>query len=278
MSEPGKASDTTAPTRRVWPFVAVAIAATATATAAVVFVASHSGGSEPKATSGERVVDLTATSYDQAEWGKYFPYQYERYQLTAQITPTQREPEWQPVSEAERTTTLARDPSITMTFPDTRESVTPSRLVEAPELKTLWAGYAFAKDYRHARGHEWMLTDQQQTLRVLALADGPSPQPGACLNCHSSLPRIVDALGDGTSQGTGLNAAGWAAMTNMPYTDLAAEHGGAMTAISCIDCHDPETRALRITRPALIEGMKALKASEGIENYDVNSDASHQEM
>jgi nitrite reductase (cytochrome c-552) len=48
--------------------------------------------------------------------------------------------------------------------------------------------------------------------------------------------------------------------------------------VTCIDCHDPKTMALRITRPAFIEGMTALKASQGILDYDVNRDATRQEM
>jgi nitrite reductase (cytochrome c-552) len=36
--------------------------------------------------------------------------------------------------------------------------------------------------------------------------------------------------------------------------------------------------ALRVTRPAFIEGMRALKASEGIKNYDVNKQATAEEM
>ena len=35
---------------------------------------------------------------------------------------------------------------------------------------------------------------------------------------------------------------------------------------------------LRITRPAFIEGIRALKASQGVQNYDVNTMATRQEM
>jgi len=48
--------------------------------------------------------------------------------------------------------------------------------------------------------------------------------------------------------------------------------------VSCIDCHDPSTMQLRITRPAFIEGIRAYKASQGVANYDVNRDATRQEM
>jgi nitrite reductase (cytochrome c-552) len=61
----------------------------------------------------------------------------------------------------------------------------------------------------------------------------------------------------------------------MKYMDARklAEH-----PVACIDCHDPQTMALRVTRPAFIEGMKALKASQGVRDYDVNKMATRQEM
>jgi nitrite reductase (cytochrome c-552) len=34
--------------------------------------------------------------------------------------------------------------------------------------------------------------------------------------------------------------------------------------VACIDCHDPDTMQLRITRPGFIEGMRALKAAQGV--------------
>jgi nitrite reductase (cytochrome c-552) len=48
--------------------------------------------------------------------------------------------------------------------------------------------------------------------------------------------------------------------------------------ISCIDCHDPDTLQLRVTRPGFMEGIQALKAHQGVADYDVNRDATRQEM
>jgi nitrite reductase (cytochrome c-552) len=109
-----------------------------------------------------------------------------------------------------------------------------------------------------------MLIDQRYTKRVLE-----RPQPGACLNCHASLPEVTTKLGNGDQ------AAGWAAMNKMPYNEATKL---ATHPVSCIDCHEPKTMALRITRPAFIEGIKQLKASQGIQNYDVNKQATVQEM
>jgi nitrite reductase (cytochrome c-552) len=68
---------------------------------------------------------------------------------------------------------------------------------------------------------------------------------------------------------------GFERLNQMPYQE-AAEH--VEHPVSCIDCHEPETMELRITRPAFIIGMRELKASQGIEDYDVNEDASRLEM
>ncbi|MCL2089966.1 MAG: ammonia-forming cytochrome c nitrite reductase subunit c552 [Micrococcales bacterium] len=298
MSETDKAPDPTVPKRRIWPFVAVAAVA-AVVTAGLAFLIGSISDNKSNAYVGtyDRVVALDGSSYAASEWGKNFPVQYDAFRATAQLTSDAHVPAWQPISEEERTTLPAVAPDAPapdpVTYDDARSTlpgkygdttpansnlsslVTPSKLVEDPRLKTLWNGYAFAKDYRHLRGHEYGLIDQQQTLRVLALADGPAPQPGACSNCHASLPPIVDQLA-GTSDGTGLNEAGWAAMNVMPYTELAntieSDH---LTAVSCIDCHDPETMKLRITRPALVQAMKDLK---GDQSYDVNKDATNQEL
>src|SRR5204862_24781 len=48
--------------------------------------------------------------------------------------------------------------------------------------------------------------------------------------------------------------------------------------VACIDCHDPSTMQLRVTRPGFIEGIRAFKASQGIKDYDVNKQATRQEM
>jgi nitrite reductase (cytochrome c-552) len=48
--------------------------------------------------------------------------------------------------------------------------------------------------------------------------------------------------------------------------------------VSCVDCHDPASMQLRVTRPAFLEGMRALRAAQGVPDYDVNRDSTRQEM
>lgn len=193
-----------------------------------------------------QVVAIDEKTYDPAVWGQNYPLQYEGFKATGD-TPAE--------DLVDHDSLVPNDP---------RDKVTHSKLEIYPRLVTMWQGYAFAVDYREPQGHEHMLTDQMYTRRVAEFK-----QPGACLNCHASLPEIVDTLGNGDQ------AAGWAEMNKLPYNEAVQHAGGP---IGCIDCHDPETMQLRVTRPAFIEGIKEFKASQGISDYDVNRDATTQEM
>jgi nitrite reductase (cytochrome c-552) len=127
----------------------------------------------------------------------------------------------------------------------------------------MWAGYAFSIDYREKRGHAYMLEDQTFTQRH------QKPQPGTCLNCHASMYVTYKRLGDGDI------FKGFEKVNTMPYAEARKE---ASHPVACIDCHDPETMQLRISRPSFMEGVRAWKASEGIADYDVNTMATRQEM
>ncbi|WP_303324418.1 ammonia-forming cytochrome c nitrite reductase subunit c552 [Actinomyces radicidentis] len=193
------------------------------------------------------VVEMDDTTYDPAVWGQNFPLQYDSYKRTIEDTDGDF---------------VKVDP----TADDPREYHTKSRIDAEPRAQHMWRGYAFAVDYTEPRGHEWALTDQMNTERT---DPEKFKQPGTCLNCHGSMPEVWDELGDGDRQ------AGFDAMNAMSYQDAVQHVKGT---IACIDCHDPKTMELTITRPAFIEGIKAAKADEGIQNYDVNRDATPQEM
>ncbi len=197
-----------------------------------------------------RVVDLTDSTEDPATWGKDFPLEYDLYLKTVDQQRT-----LYGGNEA-----LPRTP----TEADPRTTVSKSNLEKDPRLKLMWAGYAFCKDYRERRGHAYMLDDQTFTERQKVVK-----QPGTCLNCHASMYVAYRKLGDGDI------TKGFEAINKMPYFDARklVKH-----PVSCIDCHDPKTMQLRITRPPFIEGIKAYKASQGVENYDVNTQATTQEM
>ncbi|QQM67578.1 ammonia-forming cytochrome c nitrite reductase subunit c552 [Actinomyces weissii] len=193
-----------------------------------------------------QVVELSDRSYDPAEWGKNFPKHYEAFKRTAEDTD----------GDFVKVSPTAEDP---------REYHTLSRIDMEPRAQKMWRGYAFAVDYTEPRGHEWAFEDQKHTKRTKE----PFKQPGTCLNCHASMPEVYDKLGNGDRQ------AGFEAMNRLSYQEAATHATGS---IACIDCHDPKTMELTITRPAFKEGIKKVKALEGISDYDVNRDATNQEM
>ncbi len=197
-----------------------------------------------------RVVELTDETEDPAVWGKNFPLQYDDYKRTVDQVRTRYGG-----SEA-----LPRTP----TNSDPRSVVAQSRLEEDPRLKVMWAGYAFAKDFREERGHAFMLEDQTYTERQVV-----TQQPGTCMHCHASVYLPYKKLGGGDL------IKGFEIMNQMPYVEARklVSH-----PVACIDCHDPQSMQLRVTRPGFIEGMRAFKASQGAENYDVNAMATRQEM
>ncbi len=197
-----------------------------------------------------RVVELTDDTEDPAIWGKNFPQQYDAYRRTVDQVRTRYGG-----SEA-----VPRTPSQV----DPRSVVAQSRLDEDPRLRTLWAGYAFSKDFREERGHAYMLDDQTFTERQQVVQ-----QPGTCMNCHASVYVPFKKLGQGDI------VKGFEAMNQMPYFEARKLMNHP---VGCIDCHDSQTMALRVTRPAFMEGMRALKASQGVPDYDVNKMATRQEM
>jgi len=197
-----------------------------------------------------RVVEINENTEDPAVWGKNFPAEYDGYKRTVDMVRTRYGG-----SEAEERTPTAADP---------RSIVARSKLEQDPRLKTMWAGYAFAVDFREERGHAYMLDDQTFTERQLVTS-----QPGTCLHCHASIVVPYRKLGDGDL------TRGFDRMNAMSYADARKL---VTHPIACIDCHNPQTMELRVTRPGFMEGIRALKASQGIQNYDVNKDATRQEM
>jgi nitrite reductase (cytochrome c-552) len=197
-----------------------------------------------------RVVELDDETVDPAVWGRNFPLQYDGYKRTVDQVRTRYGG-----SEAVPRTPTEADP---------RSIVAQSRLDEDPRLRTMWAGYAFATDFREERGHAYMLDDQTFTDRQ-AFAQ----QPGACLHCHASVYSPYKTLGSGDL------VKGFELMNQMKYQEARTR---VTHPVACIDCHDSRTMQLRVTRPAFMEGIRRVKTVEGRADYDVNRDATRQEM
>jgi nitrite reductase (cytochrome c-552) len=102
-------------------------------------------------------------------------------------------------------------------------------------------------------------------------------QPGACLQCHASNLALYRFAGQGDV------TRGFERVSGMPYQEartMTDDKGQALVQhpVGCADCHDPQTMALRVTRPAFIAGIKALKAGQGVPDFDPNRAATRQEM
>jgi len=216
-----------------------------------------------------RIVDIDETTVDPVQWGKNFPRQYDTYRRTVDIERTR-------YGGSEAIQKLDADPM----------------------LRTLFAGYAFSIDYREERGHAYMLSDQRETERVTK-----KKQPGACLQCHASNTVAyrtagIEAGAPGTladpftsESGQAQLFAGFEKVCALPYEDATklVSH-----PVACLDCHDPQTMDLRVTRPGFLTGIAALAESDSgvphlpsIERwrrekkggkYDPNTMASRQEM
>jgi len=116
-----------------------------------------------------------------------------------------------------------------------------SKLDDDPRLRRIFAGYPFSIDYRERRGHAFMLEDQDSTERVKQFK-----QPGACLHCHASIIPAYREAGDGDVM------KGFEKVCAMPLKEARAL---VSHPVACIDCHDPQSMQLRVTRPGFIRGI-----------------------
>ena len=105
-----------------------------------------------------------------------------------------------------------------------------------PEYAVLFAGFGFAKEYNQGRGHWYSVEDVTKSLRV------NEHSSAACWQCKS--PDAVRLIGE----------MGVEAFSAKNFHELKDE---VTHSISCYDCHDETTLALRSLRPAVLEGFKS---------------------
>lgn len=218
-----------------WKYIVLCGAVAAATFAVTMLLMNVRERKEEARTTYVSVANLTEDTVDPAEWGKDFPREYDGFRRTV---------------EMQRTRYGGSEPY--------------SKLDADPRLRRIFAGYAFALDYREERGHAYSLKDQDESERTRKKA-----QPGSCLQCHASILPAYRKMGDGDVM------KGFAKVCAMPF----AEGRKLVThPIACLDCHDPKTMALRVTRPGFLNGIKALKKMQGVADYDPNTMATRQEM
>ena len=143
----------------------------------------------------------------------------------------------------------------------------PQKAERDPWLTRIFAGYLFAVDYRDRRGHAFMLQDQEVTKRNVPAR---RKQSGNCLHCHASIMPLYRKLGQrGAAAGAptaeqvqkGLERGRRDELLGRPQA-ARADDRARRHPVSCVDCHDPKTMELRVTRPGFITGIQKLAASE----------------
>jgi nitrite reductase (cytochrome c-552) len=164
---------------------------------------------------------IAANEADSAVWGEAWPREYGRYLLMGDSE-----------SRTRYGGAFGRD-----------------YLEEDPTNVVLFAGYAFAKDYRQGRGHVHAVEDVKATKRLTPA------NPATCWTCKSAdVPVLMGEMGA-------------EAFYRAKFSDLVDR---VTHPIGCLDCHDPQTMSLRVSRPALREAFQRM-------GKDVDR-ASHQEM
>lgn len=175
-----------------------------------------------------QLVEVTEDDTDPAKWGQNWPRQYDSYKKTAIST---------------RTRFGGHGGS---------EALPAQKIERDPWLQRMFLGYAFSIDYRDRRGHAYMLEDQEQTDRQ------SKPQSGSCLHCHAAVMPLYRQLGDGDAM------KGFTSTHAIPYKELnqMLHDTGEAHPVSCVDCHEPNTMTLRVTRPGFINAIRALAESD----------------
>ena len=264
-----------------------------------------------------RLVDVTETSTDPVPWGTNWPHEFNGYRMTVDTTRTRYGG-----SEAMPQQRIDRDPwlrrmysgyAFSIDFRDRRghaymlyDQEQTERVAQRPQagaclhchasITPTWrrlgmqamgqpvSDEALARDFNWPavmKGFEVMSTMRYADAhRELLLT--PDGTPGEDVPLKPGASSEVNR--------TPANVAATAPTTR----EAIASHAGEAHPVSCMDCHDPGTMHLRVTRPGFVRGIQALAQSEdpvphlpSVERwrkgsrkqpYDPNADATRQEM
>jgi len=162
-------------------------------------------------------VSIADGDYDPANWGKAYPLEYDYWLKTKDPKP--------PKSKYKK----GYDTDL----------VIYDKLSEYPFMALLFNGWGFGIEYNEARGHHYMLIDQ------LEIDPSRLKAGGVCLTCKSPYaPKLEKEMGlDYFKQ---------------PYLDVHAKIPAQFQklGVSCFDCHDNKTMALKISHPTLFKALK----------------------
>lgn len=118
-----------------------------------------------------------------------------------------------------------------------------------PGLKVIWDGFGFSREYNKPRGHVWAVASVEDIAR---------PKPGAvCYNCKSA-----DVALKYLEEGIAWKTENW---------DEAMASGEYKNSIGCLDCHDPVTNEVRLSRPYVEEALKRQGKDDAYIAKEMNS-------
>ncbi len=115
-----------------------------------------------------------------------------------------------------------------------KNTAQPSHFETKPYMKQIYAGLGFAEEFNEPRGHVYTLEDIRK-VHPTRYKTG-----AACNTCKSSqIPEMINKYGEDYY------------LKSFEEVNSQLKH-----PIACLDCHDPKTMDLRISRPALIEAFE----------------------
>lgn len=256
-----------------------------------------------------RVVDVDETTIDPAPWGKNWPRQFDSYQRTVDTTHTRYGGSEGAIPDSR----LEKDPYLVRLFAgyafsiDFRErrghaymlydQEQTKRVTERPQPGACLHCHASAtatwrrvgleakgKTLADAQGFDWpAVLDGFEKMSTMSYVQAHAE----LLKTPDGTPhQVTKRMGQGESE---------IVQTGVSTTKEQLEaHVGEAHPVACIDCHSPDTMALRVTRPGFLMGIRALAESDEPlphlpsverwrkgsrkEPYDPNGDASRQEM
>lgn len=110
----------------------------------------------------------------------------------------------------------------------------PSHFDTKPYMAPIYAGLGYAEEFNEPRGHVYTLEDIRE-VNPKRYKTG-----AACNTCKSSqIPELINKYGEDYY------------LKSFQEINSQLKH-----PIACLDCHDPKTMDLRISRPALIEAFE----------------------
>ncbi len=126
----------------------------------------------------------------------------------------------------------------------------PSHFDTKPYLQVMYAGTGFAAEYNEPRGHVYTIED------ILAIDPARKKAGASCITCKSTqAPELIDKYAE--------------QYYLMSFDEIKDQ---VTHPIGCLDCHDPKTMDLRLSRPALINALQRQgKDLDSLTNQEMRS-------